>query len=106
MMGGPSSGGVWNTSGGRGGYGIVGDDGGGGVVLEAQIQVWDTKGADEYARLRPLRYSGAHAVGICVGIDDKRSMAEIVNKVRFSAVSYSCPFISFHHYIISMPPPT
>lgn len=63
---------------------IVGDDGGGGVILEVSMEIWDSKGGDEFARLRPLRYPGTHVVGICVPIDDKSSMDTILNKVGSS----------------------
>lgn len=44
------------------------------------IWIWDTAGTDEYARIRPLSYSGANIVGITFPMSSRSSFIDIREK--------------------------
>ncbi|KAH6907447.1 P-loop containing nucleoside triphosphate hydrolase protein [Coprinopsis sp. MPI-PUGE-AT-0042] len=38
---------------------------------EVELGLWDTAGQEDYDRLRPLTYPGAHVILLCFAVDDK-----------------------------------
>ncbi|KAJ3092269.1 GTP-binding protein Rho1 [Phlyctochytrium bullatum] len=47
---------------------------------EIQLALWDTAGQEEYDRLRPLSYPGAHVILICFSIANPDSLDNIEAK--------------------------
>ncbi|XP_053143444.1 rho-related GTP-binding protein RhoD [Hemicordylus capensis] len=45
-----------------------------------QINLWDTAGQEDYDRLRPLSYSGAHAILMCYDVTNPPSFDNILTK--------------------------
>ena len=45
-----------------------------------KLHIWDTAGQDEYDRLRPLSYSGAHAILLCFALDSKQSFLNLTER--------------------------
>ncbi|KAF7358833.1 Kinase-like protein [Mycena sanguinolenta] len=61
---------------------------------EIQLTLWDTPGQEDYDRLRPLSYPGAHVILICFGIDSPDSLDNV--KLRWiSEVGHFCPGVPF-----------
>ncbi|XP_061468993.1 rho-related GTP-binding protein RhoD [Rhineura floridana] len=47
---------------------------------QVHINLWDTAGQEDYDRLRPLSYSGAHAVIMCYDVTNPSSFDNILTK--------------------------
>jgi len=47
-----------------------------------ELALWDTIAREEYDRLRPLDYSGAHVILICFTVDSPDSLYNVEGKVR------------------------
>ncbi|KAJ3216387.1 GTP-binding protein Rho1 [Dinochytrium kinnereticum] len=47
---------------------------------EIQLALWDTAGQEEYDRLRPLSYPGAHVLLICFSIANPDSLGNVEEK--------------------------
>ncbi|XP_015681507.1 rho-related GTP-binding protein RhoD [Protobothrops mucrosquamatus] len=47
---------------------------------QVHISLWDTAGQEDYDRLRPLSYNGAHAVIICYDVTNPISFNNILTK--------------------------
>ncbi|XP_062974758.1 rho-related GTP-binding protein RhoD [Elgaria multicarinata webbii] len=47
---------------------------------QVQINLWDTAGQDDYDRLRPLSYSGAHAILMCYDVTNHTSFENVLMK--------------------------
>ncbi|KAH0792622.1 putative GTPase Rho1 [Histomonas meleagridis] len=45
-----------------------------------KLRIWDTAGQDEYDRLRPLSYSGAHVILLCFALDLKQSFVNLTER--------------------------
>ncbi|KAJ3099533.1 GTP-binding protein Rho1 [Phlyctochytrium planicorne] len=57
---------------------------------EIQLALWDTAGQEEYDRLRPLSYPGAHVVLICFSIASPDSLENVETK-WIPEVQHHCP---------------
>ncbi|EXU95165.1 Ras GTPase family protein [Metarhizium robertsii] len=55
-----------------------------------ELALWDTAGQEDYDRLRPLSYPGAHVVLICFAIDSPDSLENVKEK-WMPEVRHFCP---------------
>ncbi|CAI5762923.1 rho-related GTP-binding [Podarcis lilfordi] len=56
---------------------------------QVNISLWDTAGQDDYDRLRPLSYNGAHAVIMCYDVTSPASFNNILTK-WYPEVNHFC----------------
>ncbi|GIQ84029.1 Ran GTPase [Kipferlia bialata] len=54
------------------------------------LGLWDTAGQEDYDRLRPLSYPGAHVFIICYSVDNPTSYENVLDK-WYPEVSHHCP---------------
>ena len=54
-----------------------------------ELAIWDTSGAEDYDRLRPISYPDAHVVLICFAIDGPDSLDNVQEKVS-NGHCFSC----------------
>lgn len=52
-----------------------------GHTIIVRLALWDTAGVDDFSRLEPLKYPGAHVVLISFAIDSPDSMDNVEEKV-------------------------
>jgi len=63
---------------------------------QIELALWDTAGQEEYDRLRPLSYPESNVILVVFSVDFPTSLANVLDKVFQSALSY-CPLFSFPH---------
>lgn len=51
--------------------------------VDYEISLLDTAGQEDYDRLKPLAYPGAHVIMICFAIDGPDSLVNAEEKVTF-----------------------
>ena len=55
-----------------------------------ELVLWDTGGAEDYDRLRPLSYPNSHVILICFDIASPDSLDNVQEKVRASSSIARC----------------
>lgn len=47
------------------------------------LKAWDVSSEEQFHRLKSLIYLGARVIGLCVAIDDPKSLESVIHKVRY-----------------------